>query len=86
MFIKETQLKKWGNSQGIRIGKEELRELGYTDEEIVFTMTVDKGQIILTPKKKYPDNLEELFADYDGSPLDSEDKFDWGESVGRELL
>ena len=36
MFIKEIQLKKWGNSQGIRIGKEELRELGYTDEEWQF--------------------------------------------------
>lgn len=86
MFVKETKLKKWGNSQGIRIGKEELKELGYDEEEVVFTMIVDKGQIILTPKKKYPDTLEELFADYNGSPLGSEDKLDWGESVGRELL
>ena len=49
-------------------------------------MTIDKGQIILTPKKNYLNTLEELFADYDGSPLDSEDKFDWGDSLGRELL
>ena len=86
MFIKETKLKKWGNSQGIRIGKKALKELGYSDTEVVFTMTIDKGQIILTPKKNYPDTLEELFVDYDGSPLDSEDKFDWEDSVGRELL
>ena len=46
-------------------------------------MTVDNGQIILTPKKNYPDTLEELFADYDGKPLDSANKFDCGESVGR---
>ena len=86
MFVKETKLKKWGNSQGIRIGKEELKELGFLDEDVVFTMTVDNGQIILTLKKNYPDTLEELFADYDGKPLDSANKFDWGESVGRELL
>lgn len=86
MLIKETQLKKWGNSQGIRIGKEELKELGCYEEDTIFTMKVDEGQIILTPKKKYPDTLEELFADYNGKPLGSEDKFDWGESVGRELL
>lgn len=75
-----------GNSQGIRIGKEELKELGYSDTEVFFIMTIDKRKIILTLKKNYLDTLEELFADYDGSPLDSEDKFDWGDSVGRVLL
>lgn len=86
MFIKETKLKKWGNSYGIRIGKEELKALGYPEEDVVFTMTVDNGQITLTPKKKYPVTLEELFAEYDGKPLGSEDKFDWGEPAERELL
>lgn len=86
MLIKEIELKKWGNSQGIRIGKEELKELGETDDNTVFTMVIEEGRIILTPKKKYPHTLEELFADYDGSPLGSEDKFDWGEARGRELL
>ena len=86
MFEKEVKLQKLGSSQGIRIGKEDLKALGYANEEVIFNMTVGEGQIILTPKKKYPDTLEELFADYDGNPLGSEDKFDWGESVGRELL
>lgn len=86
MFVKEIKLKKWGNSQGIRIGKEELKELGHLNGEVVFTMVIDNGQILLTPKKKYPDTLEELFADYNGNPLGTEDKFEWGESVGRELL
>ena len=86
MLIRETKLRKWGNSHGIRIGKEELKVLGFFDEEVVFTMIVDKGQIVLTPKKKYPDTLEKLFAEYEGNPLDSDDKFDWEEPVGKELL
>lgn len=44
-------------------------------------MTIAEGKISLTPKKEYPDTLEELSADYDGNLLSTEDKFDWGESV-----
>lgn len=49
-------------------------------------MVIDKDQIILTPKKKYPHTVEELFAEYEGNPLGSEDKFDWDEPKGREYL
>lgn len=86
MLVKEIKLKKWGNSQGIRIGKDVLEELGYLDTNLSFNMVIDNGQIILTPKRKYPETIEELFADYDGEPLNADDKFDWGKSVGRELL
>lgn len=43
-------------------------------------MVIDNGQIILTPKRKFPETIEELFADYEGEPLNVDDKFDWEES------
>lgn len=86
MLVKEIELKKWGNVQGIIIGKEELEELGYLDTNVSFNMVIDNGQIFLIPIRKYPETIEKLFADYDGEPLDADDKFDWGKSLGRELF
>lgn len=86
MYMKEIQLKKWGNSQGIRIGKDELEALGEDSTQLTFEMVIENGKIILTPKKNVPTTLNELFADYGGEPLSEGDKFDWGNSVGRELL
>lgn len=86
MFIKETQLKKWEELTRNQDKKRGINRASFSDEEVVFTMTINKGKIILTLKKKYPDTFEEWFADYEEGPLDSKDKFDGGELVGREFL
>ncbi|MGX7130877.1 MULTISPECIES: AbrB/MazE/SpoVT family DNA-binding domain-containing protein [Enterococcus] len=85
MLAKEIELKKWGNSQGFRISKEELSELG-DPSATKFDMVIDYGKIVLTPKKDIPSTLDELFEDYEGSPLGEEEKFDWGNPVGREIV
>lgn len=86
MLVKNISLSKWGNSHGIRIGNDILEELNIENNELEFRVEVKDNKIILTPKKKYPQTLNELFEDYDGDPLDDKDKYDWGESVGREFL
>jgi antitoxin MazE len=86
MFIKDISLIKWGDSYGLRMDDDILRELNIEKDPLTFRVEVKEGQIILTPKKEYPQTLDDLFADYEGTPLDQEDKYDWGESVGQEIL
>ncbi len=86
MLTKKLNLTQWGNSYGIRIGKDILKELDIEDENIQFNVEVSNNQIVLTPKRKYPQTIEEAFSDYNGEPLGTEDKYDWGDPVGRELL
>ena len=86
MLMKKISLSKWGNSQGIRISNDVLEELNIEENDIEFLLEVKGNKIILTPKKKYPQTLNELFADYEGEPLENDDKYDWGESVGREFI
>lgn len=86
MLIKDSELKTWGNSKALRIGKEELAALGLSDKQLGITMIVENGKITIVPKTKYPDTLEELFSGYDGAALNSDDRYEWDEPVGREIL
>lgn len=87
MLVKEIEMKKWGNSQGIRFGKEELSVLGESNtENLKFEMVITEGKIVLTPKNKKPETLDELFASYEGEPLGKEDKYEWGNLQGREII
>lgn len=79
-------IKKWGNSQGIRLPKGLLREVGFNiDDEIEIT-TRDEEVILkkikpATVKPKVTD-LEALFANWEGDYKPEE--IDFGEPVGRE--
>lgn len=86
MLIKESELKTWGNSKALRIGKEELAALGLSDKQLTITMIVENGKITIVPRTKYPETLEELFAGFDGKTLIANDRYEWDEPVGRELL
>jgi antitoxin MazE len=86
MLIKDSELKTWGNSKALRIGKEELAALGLSDQQLAITMIVENGKITILPKTKFPETLEELFAGYDGAALNSDDRYEWDEPVGREIL
>jgi len=86
LLIKDIELKKWGNSRAVRIGKAEYSELGLSENQVNFTMVVENGKIILTPRKDHPETLEELFSDFEGARLNDNDRYEWDEPVGREFL
>ena len=88
MFIREeklimqTQVKKWGNSQGIRIPKEVLQEADIAVDDML-DVKVSNGVIMLVKPFRHK-TLEERVAEY-GGKLDLDGEYDWGEPVGREI-
>ena len=78
----QTQVKAWGNSQGIRLPKEILNSAGIMLNEFL-DVTVSDGVITLAKSFRHK-TLEERAAEYAGNlMLDGE--FDWGDPVGREV-
>lgn len=78
----QTQVREWGNSQGIRLSKEILRSAGIALNEVL-DVTVSNGVITLVKVSRHK-TLEERAAEYNGQlMLDGE--YDWGEPVGREV-
>ncbi|MBR3517474.1 MAG: AbrB/MazE/SpoVT family DNA-binding domain-containing protein [Lachnospiraceae bacterium] len=71
----QTQIKNWGNSQGIRLSKEAMQEAGFKNDETL-TMIVNKGQIILQKKFRHKP-LKERMAAY-GGKLDLIEEVDFG--------
>lgn len=79
-----TIIQKWGNSQGIRLPKILLDQVGLKEDEKI-ELIAHKNQIII---KKINDSflsLDELFKDYDGD-YDCRE-FDWeiDDPSGREV-
>lgn len=79
---KSVKISKWGNSQGIRLSKDDLNKAGFVLEETVDLYVEDNKIILEKPKKEL--TLEELFADYDGDY--NPEEWDTGDSVGDEIL
>lgn len=78
----QTQVKSWGNSQGIRISKEVLQEADIAVDDML-DIKVSNGVIMLVKTFRHK-SLEERAAEY-GGKLDLDGEFDWGEPVGREV-
>ncbi|WP_281165471.1 AbrB/MazE/SpoVT family DNA-binding domain-containing protein [Liquorilactobacillus sicerae] len=83
-IIKEqTRLAKWGNSKAARIPSRIIKQLKLDDNQDM-TITIENGSIVLTPIRKKPTNIHELFKDWqDDGKRDHE--LDWGKSEGNEL-
>lgn len=78
----QAQVKEWGNSQGIRLPKEVLKEARIAVNEML-DITVSNGVITLTKTFRHK-TLEERAAEFEGKlMLDGE--YDWGEPVGKEV-
>ncbi len=78
----QAQVKKWGNSQGIRLSKEILKSAGIALNEVL-DVTVSNGVITFVKPFRHK-MLEERAAEFDGKlMLDGE--YDWGVPVGREV-
>ncbi len=78
----QTQVKVWGNSQGIRIPKEVLQEAAISVDDVL-DVRVSNGMIMLVKPFRHK-TLEERAAEYDGK-LNLDGEFDWGEAAGREI-
>lgn len=77
-----TQVKKWGNSQGIRLSKELLALAGIKNEDFLDIELIE-GNIVLKKAENRHRTLEERAEEY-GGKLGPYEEFDWGEPVGRE--
>ncbi|WP_300724425.1 AbrB/MazE/SpoVT family DNA-binding domain-containing protein [Lactobacillus hominis] len=90
--MNKIKLQKWGNSQGIRLSKSLLKELGITSEKATFEVKVKNKELIL--KKKKESKLAQRFEGFDYEtywknwekehPGQSKEP-DWGEPVGNEI-
>ncbi len=78
----QAQVKTWGNSQGIRIAKEILKEANIFVDDVL-DVNVSNGQITLTKAFRHK-TLEERAAKF-GDQLDLNGEFDWGQPMGREV-
>jgi len=75
------ELKRWGNSQGIRISKEIIDAIGIKINDEL-DLDIQNGYIVLKPVNKHK-TLQERAQDY-GGVLGPYDEYDWGQPVGRE--
>ncbi|MBR3308741.1 MAG: AbrB/MazE/SpoVT family DNA-binding domain-containing protein [Lachnospiraceae bacterium] len=77
-----TQIVKWGNSQGIRLTKELLETAGINvnDEVILFA---ERGRITIEKNQRHK-TLEERAEAFNGK-IGPYEEFDWGDPVGREV-
>ena len=79
-----TKIKKWGNSQGIRISRDILRILKWKiDDEV--NIKIEENKLIIEKSNTFESDLslKDLFAgykdDYDFKEID------WGEPVSNEI-
>ena len=78
----QTQIRPWGNSQGIRLTKEILSAAGFhIDEEL--ELSVSQGQILLQKRFRHR-SLKERAAEY-GGRLNLTDEIELGSGVEGEL-
>ena len=78
------RVQKWGNSQGIRLPKKILKDLGIDINDKI-EIRLNDGEIILRKVKKYID-LDDLFKDYKGDYREDFAEFEFfGEAQGREF-
>ena len=77
------KIQKWGNSQGIRIPKNVLDEIGWKDNEEL-DIKVSNGKLIIERANIFKrKNIYELFA---GNESEYESiEIDWGYSSGKEI-
>jgi antitoxin MazE len=79
----QTEIVKWGNSQGVRLPKSVLEAARFTSKEV--ELIVEDNRIIICPAaSRRHVTVRELFDGYDGARF-VQSELDWGEPVGREV-
>ena len=89
-FIIQTAIRRWGNSQGIRLSKELMDKVNLKENDEI-NITIDSGKIIIEKinKPKYL-NLQERLEKFYGKPIDeiyveSTQEVDIGTPKGKEI-
>ncbi len=77
-----TQIKKWGNSNAVRIPKELLDTLGLKENDKI-EIRIENSKLIIEPIYKHR-SLKERIAEYDGEYNYGE--WDTGRPKGNEVL
>lgn len=78
----EIVIKKWGNSDGIRIPNNILKTLNLKTNDVL-NIDTDGEKIIISVPKKKKISLSNEFKNYKGKNLAKD--FSWDESVGKEI-
>lgn len=85
----KTTLKRWGNSQGVRIPKSMVDSLGMDiGSQLVIALSEDSSMVTITPAKdarpiRGRHRIEDLIAT--GSPNAFVGEYDWGGPEGKEV-
>lgn len=83
-----TKIKKWGNSDGIRIPSTYLKNLDLKTDDLVDISSED-DKIIITKYGSKHLTIEERIIEYEslfGNKKKDNEEYDWGEDVGKEKL
>ena len=78
------KLRKWGNSNAIRLPKEMLKQVGITPNDDEVSVNVTNDSIIIKPKKEEK-LLDKLFKDYDSVQPYPFEVVNKGGAIGKEL-
>lgn len=89
IFISQTAIKKWGNSQGIRLSKEIISSAGLKENDSV-EISVNNGVITIKKVKPKYLTLKERLEVFYNKPIDdiyveSSQEVDVGTHVGNEV-
>ncbi|MCG7333467.1 hypothetical protein ACBR55_09880 [Salinicoccus roseus] len=80
---REARIQPWGNSQGIRLTREVLKEAGFDEDDTLLEVEVEHNRISLVPKSKLTP-FQKLFVGYDGEKPKTEALWDEIEPAGKE--
>ena len=78
----DVQIKEWGNSQGVRIPRTIMKEMGVQVEDYL-QIEVRNGSIILSRPFRHRTLKERI--EESGVPLSGIGELDWGEPQGNEV-
>lgn len=78
-------IKKWGNSNAIRINQQILNDAGLTLDDKVEIKVNEKQEIVIKKLKDRKMTLKSLFSTYKGDRFESE-LIDFGDDVGSEIF
>lgn len=82
-IVEHTTLAQWGNSKATRIPSNILKLLNI-DVNQKFSVSVKDQSIILTPEKRNPETIHELFAGWEDDGI-RHNEVDWGKAEGDEI-
>ncbi len=82
MIREQASIKTWGNSHGIRLSKNIMKEANMKDDDM---LQIEASENLIIIRKTYKHKtFAERLAEYDGKM--EAYTFDWGEPVGKEFF